>query len=233
MEVVVRETFDEMQRRDPHHGKRWVLLLDGCEHQLAYVEAEIQRRGIGVTIVVDFIHVAQYVRAAAKVLAPDDEAARRVWVAEKLTLVLWGNASTAAAAMRRSATKRALPENERSAVDTCARYLLKYKAYLRYDEALRDGLPITTGAVEVACRHLVKDRMDITGARWGLETAEAVLRLRGLAASGDLDDYFDFHEARELQRHHLSRYANNEAPARPPPAPALARPRKPHLRVVR
>ena len=226
MEFVVGETFDEMQRRDPQHAKRWVVLLDGCEHQLAYVEAEAQRRGITVTIIVDFIHVAQYVWGAAKVLVPDDETARRLWVAEKLTHVLWGDASTAAAAMRRSATKRGLPDNERAAVDTCAGYLLKYKAYLRYDEALRDGLPITTGAVEGACRHLVKDRMDITGARWGLETAEAVLRLRGLAASGDIDDYFDFHEARELQRNHLSRYANNKPPA-------LARPGKPLLRVVR
>jgi hypothetical protein len=40
--------------------------------------------------------------------------------------------------------------------------------------------------LEGACGHLVKDRMDITGARWGLERAEAILKLRSLKISGDL-----------------------------------------------
>lgn len=224
--LVVRETFDEMERRDSSHTKRWVVLLDGDEHQLDYVEAEVARRDITVTIVLDFIHVAQYVWGAAKALVPDDETLRREWVTEKLTLVLWGESSTAAAAMRRSATKRAMATKDRAPVDLCANYLLKYRAYLGYDTALRDGLPITSGAVEGACRYLVKDRMDITGARWGLDTAEAVLRLRGLAASGDLDDYFDFHEALELQRNHQSRYANDTPPV-------LVQPGKPRLRLVR
>jgi hypothetical protein len=40
------------------------------------------------------------------------------------------------------------------------------------------GWPIATGVIEDACRHLVKDRMDITGPRWGLIGAEAILKLR-------------------------------------------------------
>ena len=35
--------------------------------------------------------------------------------------------------------------------------------------------------------------MDITGARWGLDSAEAILKLRALTASGDFDDYWPFH----------------------------------------
>ena len=34
--------------------------------------------------------------------------------------------------------------------------------------------------------------MDLTGARWSLEGAEAVLRLRSLRASGDFEDYMVF-----------------------------------------
>ena len=44
---------------------------------------------------------------------------------------------------------------------------------------------------------MVKDRMDITGARWGLDRAEAILRLRSLKASGDLDAYLDYHFEQE------------------------------------
>jgi hypothetical protein len=37
--------------------------------------------------------------------------------------------------------------------------------------------------------------MDITGARWGLTGAEAILKLRALHANGDFDEYWPYHEA--------------------------------------
>ena len=48
--------------------------------------------------------------------------------------------------------------------------------------------------------------MDITGARWGLEGAEAILKLRALIASGDIDAYWRFHLRREHERIHHARY---------------------------
>ena len=58
----------------------------------------------------------------------------------------------------------------------------------------------------------LKDRMDLTGARWSLAGAEAVLRLRALRSSGDFEAYWRFHEAREHERHHAARYANGTVP---------------------
>jgi hypothetical protein len=69
-------------------------------------------------------------------------------------------------------------------------------------------LPIATGVIEGACRHLVKDRMDLTGARWRLHSAEAVLKLRALCSNHDFEAYWSFHKAQELERNHLSRYAD-------------------------
>ena len=77
---------------------------------------------------------------------------------------------------------------------------------LKYDEYLSAGLPIATGVIEGTCRHLINDRMDITGARWGLERAEAVLKLRSLQSSGDLDEYWDFYKAQSLQRNYHPQY---------------------------
>ena len=79
---------------------------------------------------------------------------------------------------------------------------------LRYDQYLRQGLPIATGVIEGACRHLIVDRLDITGARWSVHGAEAILRLRSLRSSGDFNDYWEFHLAAEHERNHTSRYAN-------------------------
>jgi len=49
-------------------------------------------------------------------------------------------------------------------------------------------------------------RMDITGARWGLEGAEAILKLRAVIATGDFDPYWCFHLRREHERIHHTRY---------------------------
>ena len=54
--------------------------------------------------------------------------------------------------------------------------------------------------------------MEVTGARWGLDGAEAVLKLRALAGNGDFDDYFAFHLRQEKQRNHDSCYRSPEPP---------------------
>ncbi len=88
-----------------------------------------------------------------------------------------------------------------------------------------EGLPIATGVIEGACRHLVQDRMGRTGARWSLLGAEAVLRLRALRSSNDFDDYWQFHLAKEHERNHTSRYTDGIVPD-PIPQP------RPNLTVV-
>jgi len=48
--------------------------------------------------------------------------------------------------------------------------------------------------------------MDVTGARWSVEGAEAVLKLRAIRANDDFDDYWRFHLDHERHRFHESRY---------------------------
>jgi hypothetical protein len=60
-------------------------------------------------------------------------------------------------------------------------------------------------------RHLVKDRMDITGARWGLAGAEAVLKLRAVISNGDFEEYWKYHAQREHLRVHAIRYRDSLA----------------------
>ena len=54
--------------------------------------------------------------------------------------------------------------------------------------------------------------MDITGARWSAEGAEAILNLRAVKANRDFDDYWEFHLDQERRRVHESRYADNIIP---------------------
>ena len=228
---VIGDAFNEGLRRDPNRKKRWAALVDGNETQLDVLEQQAEHHDLELTIVLDLIHVIGYLWKAAKVLGGDSQKERSQWVQQRLPGILQGKCVDVAAGMRRSATLRDLAQKKRQPVDTCADYLLKYQDYLRYDEYLAAGLPIATGVIEGACRHLVEDRMGITGARWGLEGAEAILRLRALHISGDFDDYWRFHLAQERRLNHAMLYAGE-----PPSTHSAARRRqsqgRPKLRLV-
>ena len=121
---------------------------------------------------------------------------------DRATAVLEGRAQDVAVGLRRAATRKQLSQNARKPVDKAADYIGNNQERLQYDRALAHGLPIATGVIEGACRHLVKDRMDITGARWGLARAEAILKLRSLKISGDLPAYLAFHFEQERKRNY-------------------------------
>ena len=150
----------------------------------------------------DIIHVLDYLWKAGRAFHAEASQELEHWVLERLQRILRGDAGQVAGGMRRSASKRRLPEEKRKPVDTCADYLLDHKRYLHYDKYLAAGLPIGSGVIEGTARHLVGDRMGLTGARWRLTSGEAVLRLRALRTSQDFDDYWHFHEACEHERNH-------------------------------
>jgi hypothetical protein len=231
---VITAMFEEAVYRDPKGQKCWVALVDGNETQIRLVEQLAKERNLTVPIVVDFIHVAEYVWEAAKALFPDDKKKQDSWVLKHMREILRGKATNVAAGIRRSATFRKMGSEERKHVDACANYLHKYEPYLHYERALKKGLPIATGVIEGACGYLVEARMNRSGASWSLTGAEAVLRLRALRASGDFDQYWEFHENQEYQRNHAANYADQNVPkVVPPPAPSSNTKRPPALKIVK
>jgi hypothetical protein len=207
--AVIASAFDEAERRDPAHQREWVVLIDGNNTQIEAVTAEAAKRGVKVTIVIDFIHVTEYVWRAAWSFFDKGIPAAEEWVADQLRKILHGKSAQVAAGIRRRATGFGYSDAERAGADECARYLNNKQDYLDYGTALLKGWPIATGIVEGACRHIVKDRMDITGARWSLEGAEAILKLRALIANGDFEAYWRFHIRREHERVHHAKYRDS------------------------
>jgi hypothetical protein len=197
---VIAAAFDEAEARDPGHLRTWVVLVDGAEHQMDLIRAEAARRAVAIRIVIDLIHVLEYTWKAAWSLHDAGDPAAEDWVAVKALAVLAGDSTRAAEEITAEAGSAGLPASRRTGAEACVRYLNARHDYLRYDKALANGWPIATGVIEGACRHLIGDRLDIGGARWGLDGAEAVLTIRAVIANGDFDDYWRFHLAREHQR---------------------------------
>ena len=212
MGTVIAHGFAEAQRRDPQHRRTWLALVDGNNEQIRHIRKQARAHNVKLIILVDFIHVLEYLWKAAWCFFKEGDQAAEAWVRDKALEVLRGKSALVGAAVRRKATAAHLAPRQRKPADTCADYLHRKRAYLDYPTALRRGWPIATGIIEGTCRHLVKDRMDITGARWGLGSAEAVLQLRALRSNGDFDRYWRFHLDQEHHRVHASRYLGEAIP---------------------
>jgi hypothetical protein len=197
---VIAAAFDEAEARDPGHQRTWVVLVDGAEHQLDLICAEAARRAVPVHIVIDLIHLMEYIWGAAWSLHEAGDPAAEDWVAVKALAVLAGDSERISREITAEADAAGLAGSRRNGAAACVRYLDGKREYLRYDQALQAGWPIATGVIEGACRHIIGDRLSIGGARWGLDGAEAVLTLRAVISNGDYEEYWRFHLTREHQR---------------------------------
>jgi hypothetical protein len=211
----------------PNTAGAGVVLVDGQRDQIKRVERAAKKVGATITIVLDIVHVLEYLWSAAYAFHKDGTPEAEAWVEHQLVKLLAGRSGGALAkSMRLMVKTHGLDATAAKPIEKAAKYLVKHTRLLHYDGALADGLPIATGVIEGACRYLVQDRMGRTGARWSLVGAEAVLRLRALRASGDFDDYWQFHLAKEHERTHRSRYADGAIPDPLPPS-------RPKLRLVK
>ena len=200
--TAIAEMFDEAKRRDPTNSLTTVVVIDADDRQVEAIQQEARARNVRLTIVLDVIHVLHYLWMAGFALCKRNEAQTAAWVADYLFKLLTRPAVDVVAGIRQAATLRGLTAMQRRPVEKCAKYLHKNGYFLRYAEFLAEGFPIASGVIEGACRHLIQDRLGITGARWHLAAAEAVLRLRGISSSGDWDDYWQFHLRRESARNY-------------------------------
>jgi hypothetical protein len=202
---VIAAVFGQAEARDPARARTWVVLVDGNRHQIELIQAEAACRKAEVHLVLDLVHVLEYLWAAAWCFHARDDPAVEDWVAVQALAVLAGRARQVTASLTAQAAQRGLAESQRTGVEACVRYLTNNEEYLRYDQALAAGWPIATGVIEGAARHLIGDRLDITGSRWGIEGAEAILRLRAVIDNGDFEAYWAFHLRCEHDRVHQAR----------------------------
>ena len=210
---TINTIFEEAERRDPGHARPWIALVNGDRHQIKLISAQAAGRGIHLPILIDFIHVLEYLWKAAWCFHPARDPAIEAWVSAQALDILHGRAAEVISRIGQlTAAHPPRPggDHEKIIRKTLS-YLTAKQPYLGYPAALASGWPIATGVIEGACRHLVHDRMGITGARWGLPGAQAILWLRAIRANGDLDAYWDYHITQEHQRNHLSHYQAGQA----------------------
>jgi hypothetical protein len=181
-------------RRDGAHIRQRVALTDGAEPLQKHVLAKLN----GFTLVLDIIHTDEYLWKAGTAIYGETDPHRAEWVEAQMLDIL---SSRSDEVLRRLEDQAATLHRRSQAAKTLrgvANYLRRNQPYMDYAEYLRRGWPIGTGVVEGTCRHLVKDRLELSGMRWTIAGAGALLALRAVNENGDWDD---FHAFRRSQRH--------------------------------
>jgi hypothetical protein len=191
---AIKRLASWVARREGEHIRERVALTDGAEPLQKHVLAKLP----GFTLVLDIIHVDEYLWKAGTAIYGETDPHRAEWVEAQMLDIL---SSRSDQVIRRLEDKAAMLQRSSQAAKALrgvANYLRRNQPYMDYAEYLRQGWPVGTGVIEGACRHLVKDRMELSGMRWTMAGAGALLALRAVNENGDWDD---FHEFRRLQRH--------------------------------
>jgi hypothetical protein len=163
-------------RRKP--GQPLVIMHDG---QTSLWElADQYHQGWDKIDILDLLHVIPRIWDAGKILHPE---ALETFVKERLTLILLGGVGMVISGLKRMTSMHELSLADRRKMDTITNYLENNRSRMKYDEYLLAGLPIATGFIEGACRHVIKDRLERTGMRWTRQGAQTMLTLRCIEAS--------------------------------------------------
>jgi hypothetical protein len=158
-------------------GERLVFLSDGAR----WIEQAISQRYPDATQILDFYHVVEYLGAFAHVAIVDVEARQR-WIAQQKALLLAGRvAEVIATVAHYRGSDAAIIKEQR---ERLVRYYRLNQERMRYDEYIRRGLYIGSGAIESAHRTVVQRRMKLSGQRWTNAGAEHMLNLRACSLSG-------------------------------------------------
>jgi hypothetical protein len=175
---------------------RQACVVDGASSQMQLAK----KRFSEAELILDIIHVTERFWQAAHLFHGEGNAAGKELVYDLLRRTLEGKIGYVIGGLRQRGNNGHLSLTKQEQLQGIITYLENHRQMMHYDRYLRSGMPIATGAVESACGHLVKDRMEKAGARWSLPGGEAMLRLRSIYASGNWDDYLTYYQQQEHRR---------------------------------
>jgi hypothetical protein len=158
-------------------GKRLVFINDGAR----WIEQYVSRRYPQATRILDFYHAVEYLGGFAQV-AFGDANERSRWVAAQKALLLAGRVESVIDTV--AAFEKEAPADVKEQAQRVTGYYRANRDRMRYDEYIKRGLSIGSGAIESAHRTVVQRRMKLSGQRWTNPGAEHMLNLRVCSLSG-------------------------------------------------
>lgn len=165
--------------------KTLICLMDG-QRSLWDLKESWFRRALGI---LDIFHVLERLWHVAHAFHGEGSREAERQVERHLRLVLEGKVRCVIGLYQRWLGQHRIKGGAAKTVREAITYFDNNKQYMKYHEYLAAGYPIGTGVAEGACRHFVKDRMELAGMRWEIEGAQAILSLRAFYLNDQWDEF--------------------------------------------
>lgn len=143
--------------------------------------------GLQATFLIDFYHISEYLGAAAVKCAGPDQNAQ--WLAMQKERLLQNQYQEVIDGLTGHLEPESV-EEEQAPVRKCWRYLTNRTVHLDYRGARDKGLPIGSGEVESAHRHVIQKRLKLAGAWWLRENATNMAQLRVTRANSEWGEFW-------------------------------------------
>lgn len=195
-DAALERLAGQVAGREGVHIQQRVALCDGAEA----LQERIQQHFPTFILVLDFIHADEKLWEVANSLFGEKSPQRTPWVEAQTLDMLSGRVPQVITELRRLLSLAETTPSQNTILTKTANYFERNAAFMHYDQYLAAGWPIASGVIEGACRHLVKDRCELSGMRWTKDGVENLLRLRAVVENGDWVAYRRFFQQQRHQR---------------------------------
>lgn len=145
-------------------------------------------------IILDIIHVSEYVWDCANAVLGEGSNLRTDWVREMLEDLLNSKTEKVIEDLKKMVTKTDLSKSKKEKIQKTITYFTNHQHKMDYKTYLEKGYPVSSALVESNCKHLVKDRMELSGMRWSSKGAQNMMDMRAVKLNGDLPNFINFIE---------------------------------------
>jgi len=198
-DTALQRLYWQVEQREGDHFQHRVALCDGDDALQSRLQSHLPR----FTLILDFIHANEYLWDAANTLFSEDDPRRDEWMQRHARQLLASETSQLIISLAQQAQNGETTPPQQLALTKAANYFKRNTPFMDYKSYLAQGFPIASGVIEGACRHLVKDRMELSGMRWVQTTAESLLQLRAVSENEDWDAYHLFRrQCRQRRLYH-------------------------------
>lgn len=159
------------QKLGAPHGTKLVVVSDGAE----WIWNIVDDRFKDAFEIVDFWHAADHLHDLCEFVSGKGAEAEACFKEWRHKMKVYG----VNCVIRHFEEMEASP-SIRKGVDKRLGYFRRHKARMQYRRFRREGWPIGSGAIEGACKSLIKQRTDLSGQRWSPNGALDILWVRAL-----------------------------------------------------
>ena len=155
---------------------------DGAPWIFNQVEDKFGTQG---SYLIDFFHLCDYLVAAAKGIPGDTGE----WLATQKQRMKNSQVRQVLNSLEMFEEASDVPD-EQAPVRACLRYINKRPGQFNYKQAIEKELPIGSGEIESGHRHVIQDRLKLSGAWWTEENVQHMLNLRTVRANDNWGNYW-------------------------------------------